>query len=86
MHDLRKVRRTDFFFAFRHKREVHRQFFSGGVNRVHRRQKSRLWSFLIHRTAADNHFSEIWLIYQRRVGWWRSPFHGIELFDILVMK
>src|SRR5882762_5348994 len=69
MHDLRKVRRTDFFFAFSHKREIHRQFFSRGANCMQRRKKSRLWSFLIHRTAADNHFSEIWLIYQRGVSW-----------------
>ena len=75
--------RTDFFFAFCYKGEIHRQFFSRGANCMQRRQESRLRSFLIYRTTADNHFSEIRFIYQRRVGRWRSPFRRVELFHVV---
>src|ERR1700681_2861083 len=83
MHDLRKVRRTDFFFAFRREYEVHRNLAPGAANRVQRRQKRSLGTFLIDRATADQNFSKIGYIHHRGLEWWRLPLRGIELSHVM---
>src|SRR5579863_5093098 len=81
--DLGEVRRADLFFAFGDKHEIDGQLAAGPANGVKRREKSRFRAFLIHRTAADEHFAETRPVNYRGVPRGRGPFGRVHLLDVV---
>ena len=71
------------FFAFRDQHEINRHFLIRAANRVQRRKKRGLRSFLVYGAATNDRFAEGCLINESRFGRWRRPFCGIELFHVV---
>ena len=61
-HDLRKMRRANFFFAFSHQNKVDRQLAARTPDSMQRRKKCGFRPFLIDRPAPDYNFAEARLI------------------------
>src|SRR5579864_4703486 len=62
-HDLGKMWRANFFFAFSHEHEVHGYFLPGSTHGVQRGQERGFRSFLIYGAPADKHFAEAGLVH-----------------------
>ena len=75
--------RADFFFAFRHKNEIHGELFAGAANRVQRGEECSFRAFLIYCAAANNGFAEPGFIHQSGTEWRRRPFRGVGLLDVV---
>src|SRR3954471_13545096 len=66
-HNLRKVRRANFFFAFSYQNKVDRQFAAGAADGVQRSQKRGFRTLLIDRATSDDYFAEARLVDNARL-------------------
>ena len=63
VHDLREVRRSNLFFAFRHEYQVDGQLASRAADRVQRGQESGLRTFLVGGAAPDQNLAQPRLVH-----------------------
>ena len=82
-HDLRKVRRTDFFFTLGNKHQIDGQLPAGAANGVHRGQEGSLRTLLVDRPTPDHALAQARLIDNGRVEGRRRPFRWIDLLDVI---
>src|SRR5579862_1867967 len=67
MHNLWKMRRTDFLFALRHEHKIYGRLSPGAAQSMQGGQKSRLRAFLVHFPTSDHDLAQTGLIHQRSI-------------------
>ena len=82
-HDLREVRRADFFLAFRDQHQVDGNLAAGAADRMQRREERRLRAFLIHGAAAHHDLAALGHVDEARFPRRRRPFLRVDLLHVV---
>src|SRR4051794_3079946 len=82
-HDLREVRRADFFFTLGNEEEINWKFATRSADCMQCCQNGRLRTFLIYCPATDKDFAESGFVDECALPRGRRPFGGIDLLDVI---
>src|ERR1700675_3327139 len=83
MHDLMKMRRADFFFAFGYEDKIHGKLAAGAANGVKGGEERGFRTFLIYGATTDDNFAEAGLVDERGVPRRRGPLGRVDLLDVV---
>jgi hypothetical protein len=81
--NLRKVGRTNLFFTFTDKHEIHRQLCSRSLEGMKSAEEGRFGTFLVHSASADADPAQPFLVHDPPFERWRRPLRWVELFHVV---